>query len=73
MLRSPLRGRLHTVLKLMGSLTLVYGDGHSRNKTHNGIAFKDTATARQVARHLLAGCDLLDAMDEAKIQPTKEK
>jgi len=53
----------YTITKLMGSLVLVYGDELSRKKMHNGVAFKDTTIARQVAREILVFCDILDGLE----------
>jgi len=53
----------YTITKLMGSLVLVYGDEFSRKKMHNGIAFKDTAIARKVAKEILVFCDILDGLE----------
>lgn len=53
----------YVILKVMGSPTLVYGEEGSRKKMHNGVAFKDTATARQVAADLLAFCDVFDVLN----------
>jgi len=47
----------------MGSLVLGYGDEFSRKKMHNGIAFKDTAIARKVAKEILVFCDILDGLE----------
>jgi hypothetical protein len=56
----------YTICKLMGSLTLVYGAAFSRKKMHNGVAFKDTTIARQVAKEMLVFCDVLDALNEVE-------
>lgn len=55
----------YALTKLMGSLTLVYGDDQSRKKMHSGVAFKDTETARKVAMDILVMCKILDGIKEA--------
>jgi len=63
----------YAITKLMGSLTLVYGDEHSRKKMHNGVAFKDTDTARIVAKEILMFCDILDGLKEAELELGRTK
>jgi hypothetical protein len=50
----------YTIKVIMGSLTLVYGDGKARQKNCKGVAFKDTNMLRDVAKNLLAMADLVD-------------
>lgn len=63
----------YAITKLMGSLTLVYGDEFSRKKMHNGVAFKDTATARTVAKEILMFCDIFDGLKEAEEELNRTK
>ena len=46
------------VVKILGSLTLIYGT--PRKKKWKGIAFKDTDTARKVANAVIAAADRID-------------
>lgn len=57
-------GEDYTVTKIMGFPVLVYGDGRSKKKSYNGIAFKNTELLREVAKNLLSFADFLDAQEE---------
>lgn len=56
----------YTLIKIMGSPTLVYGDGESKKKTHKAIAFKNTDMMREVAKNMVVVADMLDAIKRAQ-------